>query len=288
MSSMPILSALYYKDNEFIQELTRTGIDYQSYQSTYKGNLYCPTKGCSARVVFVSGQRNYFKTWQKDDHIDNCLYKFDRLTGRPSVLTSGNINVTIPEDRIRRSLREAYLESTLSDQELENRRQRRIERRRNNPVTRGRQIRPRVNPAADGSQVDGDATTLGIRPPNLLKRDVDAFREKDIGMTRVIRRCIISHVSFTLESATIVVVKGNTQIEVKFGEAFRANSPNALSLFHHIERYVREESPVRFTAMGQVRLSQSGAYEFAVFGEDRFLIEKRSLLQLAAFYAANQ
>lgn len=285
---MSILSALYYIDNELIQELTRRDIDYQAYHNLYKGNLFCPTQECPARVVFVSGQRSYFKTWVNDDHDDNCLHKFDRETGRRAVNFLGNINVPIPEERIQRSLRSAYNDSTLTEEELEARRQRRADRRRNNPVTRGRETRPRLNPAVDHNQVDGDATTLGMRHPNLLQRDADTFRESDIGMTRILKRCIIEDVTHNTESAIIRVAKGNSKIEVKFGQAFIANSPNSLSLFHHIIRFVRENGQVKFTAVGQVLLSQDGNYEFVVFGADRFLIENMSLLGLATYYARDQ
>ena len=51
-----------------------------TYNEKYKGNLYCTTKHCSAKLSYVSrnGISDHFRTWRESPHIETCLYYFEK------------------------------------------------------------------------------------------------------------------------------------------------------------------------------------------------------------------
>ncbi|GGN98539.1 hypothetical protein [Saccharibacillus kuerlensis] len=116
---MSILSADYVKQGILVRTLTKGDIDKDSYISTYRGNLICSTLGCEAKLVFSSGRTKHFKTWQRSDHSANCIHRFERIKTGTGVDRSQVANVTASEERIQQSLKNAYFDSTLTNEEKE-------------------------------------------------------------------------------------------------------------------------------------------------------------------------
>lgn len=279
-----IASCIYRNGNEIL-ELKPSDIDISTYNTKYKGHLYCVTDNCNAKLVFVhnTSKPNYFRTWKHNDHMDNCLYKFDRVAGRVGYNTEHTLNVEISAERKLRALKEAYRISKMSEEEINFMKTKRKERR-NNPTTVRRDPRVSVNPVLNSDVKEDELRAEGRRAPNLLKRTVDALSDSDIGKARILIGEVVE-VHSSLDAVTIKIQHNNKVIEAKFQEAFFASSPTYVGLFHYIDKYISKYGLATFTGAGDVRLTNDGNYEFIVFHGDDFTVENMSLLSLAAHFA---
>ncbi|OAT74640.1 hypothetical protein [Parageobacillus thermoglucosidasius] len=280
-----ITSALYKKDGE-VRELRVSEIDSESYNKYYKGHLFCTTPNCEARLEFVysTSRPSYFRTWKHDNHIDNCIYQFERIEGRIGINTQSIIDVEISHERKRRALKEAYRLSKMTEEELEQRRKKRnLNRKKTKTV--GKKKREALNIVLNKNNNESGLESGGRRGPNLLKRNADALNDSDVGKVRVLIG-FIKDVQYTESSAIIKVQRKNKMVDVKFEEAFFANSPDYQGLFHYIRKYINEQNKVVFTGVGEVRKAKNGDnYEFVVYKGDEFTIENMSLLMLASYYS---
>jgi hypothetical protein len=282
-----ITSALYKKDGE-VRELRVSEIDSESYNKYYKGHLFCTTPNCEARLEFVysTSRPSYFRTWKHDNHIDNCIYQFERIEGRIGINTQSIIDVEISHERKRRALKEAYRLSKMTEEELEKRRVKRKLNRQNRKTSIKKQqhgINIVLNKQDDESSLSSDRN--GRRGPHLLKRYADALNDSDVGKVRILIG-VIRDVQYSDSSAVITVGRKNKSVDVKFEEAFFGNSPDYKGLFHHISKYLSGKSEVIFTGVGEVRKAKNEEkYEFIIYHGDEFTIENMSLLTLASLYS---
>lgn len=77
---MPIYEAIYKSKNE--EELITVGnIEKHDRFIDVKNNLHCTYQGCTARLSYVpKGKvRAHFKTWPKQDHVQDCVDYFERV-----------------------------------------------------------------------------------------------------------------------------------------------------------------------------------------------------------------
>lgn len=281
---MPIFSAIYVNGNERI-EYNKNDITPALYNSTLKGHLYCPTERCPARIIYNSGVRSFLRTWNLDNHIEDCIHGFDRVRGRIGVNPEHFINVELSEERKVRALREAYNKYMMTEEEREQKRQNQA-RRRNNPTTTTRTTRPIANLVLEGGEEIG-GETVGVRSPHLLKRTADMLKEVDNNKPRLIMG-IIQDVEITEGRTVIKVMENGVEILVVFGEAFAANSPTYIGLFGNIIRYMNEHENVVFTGIGEVRHTERGVYELLVFHGAEFRIDDTDLIVLSSRYATGE
>lgn len=282
---MSILSARFIKDG-IEKEYEKSEITPQLYNKTLKGYLFCPTKNCDARVIFNSGIKNCLRTWNMDDHSEDCIHGFTRAKKRVGVDTTQFINVELTDERKRRALKEAYKLYTMSDEEKEKEKEKKKHRtRKNNPTTVGKESVPMTHAVLQGGDEVEEITNgrLGIRGPILPKRTVDMLKDVDNGKPRLVMGRIKS-VRLIEGIADIVVEEGNTDIHVMFEEVFKNNSPAYLGLFHHILKYQEENKnqDVVFTGIGEVRKSKvNGDLELSIFYGGDFSIDGMSLVSLS-------
>jgi hypothetical protein len=197
-----ITSALYKKDGE-ARELRVSEIDSESYNKYYKGHLFCTTPNCEARLEFVysTSKPSYFRTWKHDNHIENCIYQFERVEGRDGINTQYTIDVEISPERKRKALKEAYRLSQMTEEELEQRREKRNPNRKK-PKTVGKKQKEALNIVLNKNDNESSSESSGRRGPNLLKRNADALNDSDVGKARVLIG-FIKDVQYT-ESSTII------------------------------------------------------------------------------------
>ncbi|MED4069580.1 hypothetical protein [Priestia megaterium] len=282
---MAILSAIYINGTER-REYKKSEIDANLYDNYLKGHLYCPTENCNARIVFNSGVPNYLRTWSKDDHIEGCIHEFKRVKGRIGIDTSYFINVELSSKRKKRALKEAFSMYTMTEEERKEDKKKKS-RKKTTPTTTGKKTRPSTNIVVNGEGVsEGEASRVGVRGPNLSKRTADTLKEKDEGETRLLLGIIKEVVLDDKGTANIVVIENNTKVHVKFEEAFRANSPNYLGLFHYLQRYISEVNDVVFAGIGEVNiLKNNDHYTFSIFYGEDFEVNKMNLLNLSVKYS---
>ncbi|MGG1291743.1 hypothetical protein ABE218_10350 [Bacillus smithii] len=283
--AISITTALYKKNDE-VREVSTFEIDGKANREEYKGNLYCTTPGCNARLVYVyrTGKPSYFRTWKKDDHLESCIYSFERIEGRIGINTQYSINVEISAERKRNALQSAYKQFKMPEE-------RRVNKKtpsRKSRKTKGRTGNIAIKPVIQKGATEEEVKTEGRRGPNLLRRNADALSDSDVGKARLIIG-FIKRINYDTTRAVITIENNNHTVDVKFEEAFFANSPRHIGFFHFIERYITENTSVIFTAVGEVRKTSNGnKYEFVVYDGEDFRIENMTLLSIAAYYSHNK
>jgi len=266
-------------------ELTAGQIEVHLYESVYKGNLWCTTLGCQARIVYVhlAGTGGHFRTWKHDDHSDSCMHKFERFAGKVGGWTSQVIDVELSPTKKGKALDEAFELAKRSGMERPAIRSR----------PKGRSSRTaRTNIRTQQTNLvlsDGiDEETIkqrGLRPPRIYKRDARALRQSDIGKVKLVYGFITS-VDYGESSALILVDGGNKDVHVRFEEAFFASNPRYAGLFHHAHRLCSEQQNAIFTGIGEVRRGRSDEFELFVYNGEEFKIQNATLLMLAAHYSS--
>ncbi|WP_042147878.1 hypothetical protein [Paucisalibacillus sp. EB02] len=281
--AISITSALF-KDNDEVKELHTSDIDSILYSTRLKGNLYCTTENCNARLVFVNStsKSSHFKTYPHDNHSEHCIYQFERVPGRIGVNTEQTINVSLSEDHKKRSLKEAFSQSRLTAQQLEVlREKRKLSRRR--PKTQGRQNSITINPVTNNDVEDDIKEQVRSREPSILKRYVDTITQSDIGKHRLIIGNA-TNIYYRESSILLEIERNRNKLTVKFGEAFFASSPNFKGLFTVAEKFISENKLVIFTGIGELKK----ANELIIYNGEDFNLQGLQLPAIAAIYARNK
>jgi hypothetical protein len=284
--AISIPSAMFKTDLE-VKELNTSDIDIKLYNTKLKGNLYCTTSNCKARLVFVKGNKksSYFKTHPFENHSSDCIYRFDRVAGRTGISTEQTINVTLSKERKSRALKEAFLQSKLTEKELENIRESRRARRGKRAQTTGKKPGTAINIVTNPDEDTISETSTGKRGPNILKRSTDTITESDINKHRLLTGSI-KRFSSSKTNVSIELIGKNNKVFIKFEEAFFANSPNYSGLFHLIDRLMKDYPNVIFTGLGEVRRAKSeDAYELVIYNGEDFSLQGRSLISISAHYS---
>lgn len=279
---MSILSAVYIKGDER-KEYKIKEINSAINNNKLRGFLFCPTPNCESRVMYYATKSPFIKTWPLDNHIENCLHGFDRAKERTGIDSTRFIEVELSAERKKRALKEAYLQYLMTEEEKEMKKEKRKDRK-NNPITVIKETRPSTRLVLNNNGTK-DEGTIGLKGQNLPKRTVDMLKDIDKNKPRLIM-AIIKSVELIDNVAVITVNENNIEIEIVFEEAFRANSPGYLGLFHLIKRYISNEKTVVFTGIGEIRSAKNGkSFELSVFYGEDFAINNMDLLMLAAHYA---
>ena len=121
---MRIREARFINDGN-VEVINLADMNTVDYESIYQGNLYCPTDGCPARIVYSGGMRPYYRTWNNDTHSTGCIHEFSRLPIRRGNSTEDEISVDISYERRQNALKDAIRLMNMSDEDLEEERERR-------------------------------------------------------------------------------------------------------------------------------------------------------------------
>lgn len=284
---MSIPNAIYRENNEDLGvPVYVTDLDKDSYRDKYKYHLFCPTENCEAKLVYVQTKPAQFRTWRLEDHISGCDYEFVRQGIKPG-RSAEEINVEMKEDQRRRVIKEALELARMSEQQLENLRAKRREWRiKRSPPTDRDNKGPKINVVTVDGIDEGEITGVTYRSRPVLKRDADVLKESDIGK----HRCVTGYFEELVEDGERIIItifRKKTKVRIMFEEAFRANSPNYVGLFHHINNYMRKYKDAICISIGEVRLSKDDKtqYEIQVFQGEDFTINGMNLLGLVAHNA---
>ncbi|MBL0388249.1 hypothetical protein JJB07_16670 [Tumebacillus sp. ITR2] len=281
---MTILSALYIRDGERI-EITPKDIQVHLYEAKYKGNLFCASTGCDAQIEYVhtTGSTRYFRTWKHNNHIDSCIHKFIRESGKVGVKTDQILHVEASRSKKAKVLDEAFAIAKLNEQEREAIRTNRRPKRSSSTTrtVEGTQIKLVLFDGLD----EGTIIREGFRSPPILKREAAALKPSDVGKIRLVFGDMLD-VESEVSRALFRLDGGNKSVHIRFEEAFFAGNPTYQGLFHHATRYCSDYQNVKFAGIGEVRLGATGEYELFVFQGQDFQLQNISLPSLAAFYTS--
>lgn len=276
---MVIQKALYKKDDEII-EVSIDDFKSQESQMRYKGNLFCPTSGCASKLIYVNRtlKPGYFKTFPRENHSSNCDFRFDRIFGRTGVNTENVINVELSKERKSRALKEAYQLSQLTPTQIEERKNRGKNAQKKRPITERKKEMVGVNMVTNTDEENESENS--IRGNNILKRTIETLQESDVTKHRLLIG-IVESVSYGKENASLTLKEGSKSLQVKFEEAFFANSPAYSGYFHFVDRLIEENENVVFSGIGQVRKSSDSLKELVIYNGEDFTLNGSSLLTIA-------
>lgn len=252
---MRIMSVTFIDEEGVKKEIDLKDMTPRAYRSKFKGKLFCPMKGCQAKISYSGGKYPHFRTWRYEKHSVDCLFYFDRIPMNLGRNTTSTISVEISPARRKKALEDAFIQMNLSEEEKEAQRQNRSNpRMRTRKVTKAKQNVRSVQQVLFGADYFDDE--LIYRRRNILKRAVDEIRERDLGrvflITGQVNRC-----KEIDDAAEIIVENNNRIITVVFEEAFTAEPLNSsyLNKFWAISRLLERERLVQFTGIGELRKS---------------------------------
>ncbi|HDR4509986.1 TPA: hypothetical protein QCQ29_000376 [Bacillus cereus] len=260
-----------------------------NYVDKYRGNLYCATANCSAKLAYVHKENDsdHFRTWRGSPHIETCLFYFEKVATRGGKKTEGQVNGIASDERIKQSLRDAFLLEMMSEEQKNKQRERDKERRRRKrereKIRGGTKKTPAQRIVSNPDEINENLVSNGIR---LYKKGADALKEKDLGDTRTVTGQLKKVLINDSKNVVVEVERNNVQVDIKFEEAFFAANKNYIGMFHYIERYLNEHQNLVFSATGEVRFSKiNNRYEIVVFNSVGFLIHGKTLNAIAVEYS---
>lgn len=279
----------YYMGNNKKELIDINNINAADYNNKYKGHLYCTTTNCTAKLSYVFRDNNsdHFRTWRESPHIETCLYYFEKTRSREGRRTEGQVIGLASDERIIRSLREAFALEMMTEAEkvkrLERDREKRRTKRERDKIRGSKDSTPAHRIVSNPDEIDETTLTDGFR---LFKKNADALKEGDIGQTRTVTG-ILKRVKINNSTNTVIVVEKNKiKVDIKFEEAFFAANNRYIGMFHYLERYFNDFNNLVFSATGEVRFNETtGRYEIVVFNSVGFLIHGKMLERIAADYS---
>ncbi|GGE76093.1 hypothetical protein [Priestia taiwanensis] len=270
-----------YKKKEKQELIYIDSVNPANYIDKYRGNLYCATANCSAKLAYVHKENDsdHFRTWRGSPHIETCLFYFEKVATREGKRTEGQVTGIVSDERIKNSLREAFLLEMMSKEQKKRQRERDKERRKRKrereKIRGGTKKEAAQRIVSNPDEINENLISGGMR---LYKKSADALKEKDLGETRTVTGQLKRVLINSSKSIVIEVEKNNVQVNIKFEEAFFAANKSYVGMFHHIERYLNEHRNLVFSATGEVRFSKiSNRYEIVVFNSVGFLIHNKTL-----------
>ncbi|SIT73420.1 hypothetical protein [Edaphobacillus lindanitolerans] len=269
-----------YLDNGEIHKIALEQMTVRKYENYYKGKLYCPTPACTARVAFCAGRTPYYKTWNLDNHSDNCLHKFDRIPKQIGTYSGEVFIVNISRKRRSDALNEAFRLSQMTDEEIEEAKARRKASRRNKQqetMSNKKIIKPSIQTSLFDGEEEGK---LKIRGKNIMKRDVDRITQNDIGKIRLVTG-FVEKIELLDNVATFKVMKNGVTIKVLFEEAFVAEPENKayLNNFHVPKIYIKKRGVAIFNGIGEIRTRDDHLILTVYHGND-FYFDGHNMLRL--------
>lgn len=248
-------------------------MDKQSYESHYKGYLFCPTPNCNAHLVFIEGniQVSHFRTWRRRNankaaDVDN---KGKHIEGCPNSISyeeseknrrryDPDYKYNVSDEHISSVLRRAYNAFT--------------KKQTGSEINGGRKRNSSNLTSPTGGLVDeisgtailfgqGEDITKG-REPRIPVRLLENISEQDYFQVRCIIG-LVSHIHLEEKYAYINLksTKG-LNIKIHFNENFIVNNRVQFELFPYIKDYAKSKKEVKSEVVcccvGEVKKTEKG------------------------------
>ncbi|WP_285765898.1 hypothetical protein [Peribacillus sp. SI8-4] len=278
---------IYSSDNNDVK-ISIESITTKDYEEKYRGNLYCTFIGCEAKMSYVYDSklnRGYFRNWRNEQHSTDCVYFTANVKSKSGSYKEGEVFGVLTKKQKYDSLDRAFDLLSMTEEEKEKRRK----ERRNKPkkeTTIETNPKPEIKIVLDLSEESTVSKVDDKIKPRLgSSKTADRLNDTDLNKTKTVYG-FLNTVSLENGKFAITMIYQNILVDVKFEEAFTANSPDAPGYFHHIKRYYEEYENVPFAALGEIRKNRiSGRFEVIVYDSESLKINRMTLLSLAAFYS---
>ncbi|QHW31469.1 hypothetical protein GZH47_11865 [Paenibacillus rhizovicinus] len=250
---MPIYEAIYRQNNE--EELvTVNNIEQHANFLDVKNNLHCTYQGCTARLSYVpKGKvRAHFKTWPKEDHLQDCLDYFERVATankQKSVATStmelSDKHVKNVLDNLKKKRREQ--ESGTDKPKTSNNKKPRPTVDPNSGEGSALNIVPTTGPNADLASGENN-----VKEPSVRNRSLINLTDEDVGWTRSLEG-YIQNIEVDDRRVILELRDGDYNFLVYFEEFFFDNAPvNFRGYFEDLKILVQNHKDFLFSGVGLI------------------------------------
>ncbi|WP_145150800.1 hypothetical protein [Paenibacillus xylanexedens] len=251
---MPIYEAIY-KTEENEEMVTVFNIEQHKDYTDVKNNLYCTYPGCEARLSYVpKGKvRAHFKTWQKEDHIQDCIDYFEREATANKQKSMATSTMELSDKHVKSvldNLRKKRKEEATGTEKPTSGNKKKKPRRTVDPDSGANtsvNIVPTTGPNADLASGEDNVREPSVRNRSLINLTVD-----DLNWTRSIEG-YIQNVEVGEKRAVLQLQDGNHFFGVYFEEYFFDNAPvNFARYFQDLKDLVSEHKGYLFSGVGLI------------------------------------
>lgn len=284
-----IYTAIYRSaDKEVIIELL--AINSENYYKKYRNNLFCSEPHCFAKLSYVAMpgniKRSYLRKWKNSPHDANCIHFTEAVKSETRKKRFEVINVIVSEEQINKSQKHAFSLELMSEEEREKRRdedrRKRENRIRRNSVSKKTEQLSLIELISNPEET---AAASEDSKGRLLKRNIDALKDKDIGKTRTVIGSFLE-IQQTDKRTIIRVQKNSVYLDIKFEEAFFAEAPEYGEMFHLIQRFSKENGQSIIIVTGEVRRNEvKNEFSVSVFDKSGLSVHGKRLVDLAREYS---
>ncbi|WP_223070470.1 hypothetical protein [Paenibacillus caui] len=250
---MPIYESIY-KSEDHEELVTVSNIEQHENFIDVKNNLYCTYPGCTARLSYVpKGKvRAHFKTWPKNDHIQDCIDYFERVV-------TANKQKSVATSTM--ALSDKHVKNVLDNLKKKRREQ---ESGADKPKSNNnKRPRPKVNPDSGenptlnivpttGPDADLASGESNIKEPSVRNRSLINLTDDDVGWTRSVEG-YIQNVETNDKRVVLELRDGDYNFRVYFEEFFFDNAPvNFRGYFEDLKLLVHNHKDYLFSGVGLI------------------------------------
>lgn len=277
-----ILREAIFKSNAFEQTIDATAIHSMSdYQENYRGNLYCCTPGCPAKVKWASynGKTPFFATWPYSQHASSCPYAFERDPSKTAERSTEDFNTRVSLKHKQNALYKANKKLMQADGKLPPDPPRNAQKNRTHAGATKREVRrvPSTDPNALPEQ-------RGERSMRLAQKHCQDLSPNNHGKYVT----VFGHITGAELGEQSVRLRFDTgdasPVELHFYTPFQISSEQRYGWIRQIARLIQKGKldSLAVSCMGECTYS-AGAYTVQVMDSDSISIDGKSL---PAFYGS--
>lgn len=279
-----------YRNNSKEKIIELLAINSENYYKKYRNKLFCSEPRCFAKLSYVAmpgkTKRSYLRKWKNSPHSESCLHYTEEVKSGARKSIIGATTAIASEEQISRSQNHAFTLEMMSEEEKE--KQREEERRKRDKRTRrnsGNKKSEQLSIELVTNPEEVATASNEAKGARLLKRNIDALKDKDLGKTRTVIGSFIELIH-TEEKIIIRVEKNGSYLDMKFEEAFFSAAPDYREMFHLIQRFARENEQVIIIATGEVgRNEVKNEFSVRVFDKMGLSVHGKRLVDLAREYS---
>ncbi|TDF94522.1 hypothetical protein E1757_23550 [Paenibacillus piri] len=244
----------YYRTDDHEEKVNVGNIEQHANFTDVKNNLYCTYPGCTARLSYVprGKVRAHFKTWPKEDHIQDCVDYFERVatankqkSGVTSTMALSEKHIKNVLDNLKKKRREQ--ESGTDKPKSSNNKKPRPTVNPNSGENPTLNIVPTTGPDADLASGENN-----VKEPPVRNRSLVNLTDDDVGWTRSAEG-YIHNVETDDKRAILELRDGNHTLRVYFEEFFFDNAPvNFRGYFERLKILVQRNKEFLFSGVGLI------------------------------------
>lgn len=270
-------------DNDIEETISIYSIN-NSNRAIYRGKLFCPEPGCTAKLhEYKRNGRIYYQA-NKNSHIDDCSYK-NEVTETEGRVEGDGVNIPLSERHFQQSIRTSYMNSINLNNNIDisgENKKKKIKR-----IIKDENGEPKIKVKG----VIGGNIITGLKEPPILTREL--ITDADIGNPRKIVNIKIGAVE---EISGTLRIKFNNKnysnMYALIGDAYKnengVNDEKIQMVKDYIEYHLKNNLDIRFWGGGIInKFKNSEFYVMELFFQESFIINGKEILSICSWVRNN-